>query len=81
MIKAKQIHEFRGLTASQIDGETVFEVEKLIGGDFILLLETGDALLLETSDRLLLEGSSVEKWQNYKLPYAQLLARIISDLP
>ena len=78
----KRIHEFNPLTASEIDSGTVFEVEKLVGGESFLLLETGDNLLLETGDNLVLESSSSEeKWVNYKVTYAELLARIISDIP
>ena len=80
-IKPKRIHEFNPLTSSEISSDTVFEVEKLVGGESFLLLETGDNLLLETGDNLLLESSVVQKWVNYKVTYAELLARIISDLP
>ena len=80
MISPKRIHEFNPLTRDEIDGGTVFECEKLIGGESFLLLETGDNLLLETGDKLLLEDSPTQKWVNFKLTYAELLARIISDI-
>jgi hypothetical protein len=81
MISPKRIHEFNPLTRDEIDGGTVFECEKLVGGESFLLLETGDNLLLETGDNLELESSSAQKWVNYKVTYTELLARIISDLP
>ena len=81
MLQPKRIHQFNPLTSSEIDEGTVFEVEKLVGETSVLLLETGDALLLESGDHLLLEESVTTKWINYKITYAELLARIISDLP
>lgn len=80
MINPKRIHEFNPLTSSEITSDTVFEVEKFTGGESFLLLETGDNLLLESSGKLELENSSSQKWVNFKLTYAELLARIISDI-
>lgn len=74
MINPKRIHEFNPLTSSEITSDTVFEVEKFTGGESFLLLETGDNLLLESSGKLELENSSTQKWVNYRLPYAELLA-------
>lgn len=79
-LQPKRIHEFNPLSSVDITPETVFEVEKPVGGVSSLLLETGDNLLLEGGDDLLLESSGVEKWINYKVAYADLLARIISDI-
>jgi len=79
VIHPKRIHEFAPLGSSEITADTVFEVEKPTGGDFFLLLESGDDLLLESGDPLKLEGTDL-KFSNYKVTYADLLARIISDM-
>ena len=81
MIEAKRIHEFDPLSDTEITSDTVFEVEKPTGGESFLLLETGDQLLLEDGGGLLLESSGVAGFTNYKVTYAELLARIILDLP
>ena len=77
----KRIHEFTALSSGDITPDTVFEVEKPRGGESFLLLETGDQLLLEDGGGLLLESSGVAGFTNYKVTYAELLARIILDLP
>jgi len=81
MIEAKRIHEFDPLSDTEITTDTVFEVEKPSATRSFFLLETGDKLLLETGDKMLLESSGAGTFKNFKVTYADLLARIIADIP
>ena len=81
MIDAKRIHEFDPLSNTEITADTVFEVEKPSAASSFFLLETGDNLLLETGDKMLLESSGTGAFKNFKVTYADLLARIIADIP
>ena len=81
MIDAKRIHEFDSLSDTEITSDTVFEVEKPFSESAFFLLETGDNLLLETGDSMLLERSGTLKYRNFKVTYADLLARLTIDIP
>ena len=81
MIDAKRIHEFDPLSDTEITTDTVFEVEKPSTTRSFFLLETGDNLLLETGDKILLESSGTGTFKNFKVTYADSLARIIADIP